>query len=753
MQKIISLLLFTFLAFGATAQEIRGKILNSNEEPIPFAAVQFQENNSGTLCDENGEFSIETNLNSGSLKISAVGYKDQIIELDGQTFISVIMESANTAFEEVVVTGTLNPVSRMESPVPVEIYTPKFFQRNPTPNVFEALQNVNGVRPQVNCNVCNTGDIHINGLEGPYTMVLLDGMPIVSGLSTVYGLSGIPNSMIERIEIVKGPASSLYGSEAVGGLINIITKSAAKAPKFTADVMATSWTEKNIDLGFKKSFSNGFDALTGVNYYHYGKPIDNNGDNFTDLTLQNRVSVFQKLQLTKNRKTVFNVAGRYFYEDRWGGEMNWTPTFRGGDQVYGESIYTQRWEVLGKYQLPTHEDVSLSVSYNDHEQNSVYGDTPYLARQKIAFGQLLWLKGINKHQFSTGLAVRNTFYNDNTPATASSENLDIDQPNNTFLPGVFVQDEIKVTDKFNVLGGYRLDYHPTHKLIHTPRLALKYSPTPQQVVRFNVGTGFRVVNVFTEDHAALTGARDVIINEELLPERSTNLNLNYMGKLVTSSNSYIGLDATAFYTYFYNRITPDYETNTDQIIYRNLDGHSVSKGISANIDFNAANGFSASIGGTLMDNRIVENGVSRVPLLTERFQGVWSFATPVFSPNLTFSYTGNLYSPMDLPVLGELDPRPSSSPWWSIQNIQLSYKHAKSGFEIYGGIKNLLDFTPAANSIARAHDPFDRMVDFDAEGNVLPTAENPYALTFDPSYVYAPNQGRRGFIGLRWNLD
>lgn len=105
--------------------------------------------------------------------------------------------------DEVVITGTLKEVSRMESPVAVEVFKPSYFKKNPTPGIFEALQNVNGVRPQLNCNVCNTGDIHINGLEGPYTMVLIDGMPIVSSLSTVYGLSGIPNSLIERVEVVK----------------------------------------------------------------------------------------------------------------------------------------------------------------------------------------------------------------------------------------------------------------------------------------------------------------------------------------------------------------------------------------------------------------------------------------------------------------------------------------------------------------------------------------------------------------------
>jgi outer membrane receptor for ferrienterochelin and colicins len=142
-------------------------------------------------------------------------------------------EVKTKVIDDVVITGTIKPISRSKSPVAVEIYSQKFFQKNPTPNIFEAIAMVNGVKPQLNCSVCNTGDIHINGLEGPYTMILIDGMPIVSSLSTVYGLSGIPNSLIDRIEVVKGPASSLYGSEAMGGVINIITKNALTAPKLT----------------------------------------------------------------------------------------------------------------------------------------------------------------------------------------------------------------------------------------------------------------------------------------------------------------------------------------------------------------------------------------------------------------------------------------------------------------------------------------------------------------------------------------
>src|SRR5690606_6030491 len=172
--------------------------------------------------DDNGYFRLqipEEDYENGKLVASYAGYAPDTIALSpGKATYNFRLIGTAGMLGEVVVSGTMKAVSKLESPVPVEVYTSKFFQANPTPSSFDALQNVNGVRPQLNCNVCNTGDIHIDGLEGPYTMVLIDGMPIVSGLSTVYGLSAIPQSLIERVEVVKGPASTLYGSEAVGGL-------------------------------------------------------------------------------------------------------------------------------------------------------------------------------------------------------------------------------------------------------------------------------------------------------------------------------------------------------------------------------------------------------------------------------------------------------------------------------------------------------------------------------------------------------
>ncbi|KJD36405.1 TonB-dependent receptor [Tamlana sedimentorum] len=745
---LLSIILITVLPLNA--QEVKGKITSKNEA-LPYVNVYLKGTTKGNASNEFGDYQIK-NIKEGNYTIVAsfTGYKsvEKQIFIKNNEVLTVHFNLKESALlDEVTVTGTLKPVSRLESPIPVEVYSATFLKQNPISNVFEALQNVNGVRPQLNCNVCNTGDIHINGLEGPYTLVLIDGMPIVSGLSTVYGLSGIPNSLIEQIEIVKGPASSLYGSEAVGGLINIRTKQFFKAPLVFTDVFSNSWGETNFDLGFKTNVGKKANVLVGANYFNYSNPIDNNNDNFTDVTLQDRISVFQKWNFERNSGKAFSLAGRYFYEDRWGGEMQWNSSYRGGNDIYGESIYTSRYEIIGNYELPVSEHMNFQFSYSDHDQNSVYGDTPYIAQQKIGFGQLLWDKSVNNHDLLFGVAARYNFYNDNTTATVHADEVTI--------PSIFAQDEFSITEKQHILLGARYDYDQRHGSIFTPRLAYRFKPTKNDIIRLNAGTGFRVVNLFTEDHAALTGSRDVIIEEELKPEQSYNVTLNYLKTLTTNSGELFTFDASLWYTHFTNAIIPDYDTNPNQIIYANLDGYSTSKGASFNIDAILNTNLRASVGATFQDVSQTENNVKTQQILTEKFNGVWSVSYKNYKTNLSVDYTGTIYGPMRLPLLGDLDPRSEYSPTWSIQNIQLTFNGLKH-FEIYGGVKNILNWTPNKGNpfiIARSDDPFDKNVEFDNDGNATVTDDNPYALTFDPSYVYAPNQGRRLFLGLRFMIN
>jgi outer membrane receptor for ferrienterochelin and colicins len=461
--------------------------------------------------------------------------------------------------------------------------------------------------------------------------------------------------------------------------------------------------------------------------------------------------VFQKWNFNRKENRQFSLAARYNYEDRWGGDVTWDKSYRGGSERYGESIYTNRWEMLGTYQLPIKEPVMFSWSLNDHDQNSVYGNTIYEARQKVAFYQLSWDKKIKNHDLLFGSALRYTFYDDNTPATALPNG-----QNNTegvWLPGIFVQDEIALAEKHKFLLGIRYDYNSNHGNILTPRFAYKWIFNENNILRLNAGTGFRVVSLFTEEHAVLTGSREVVITEQLKPERSYNANLNFIKKIYFDSGNFIGIDASAWYTHFNNQIIPDYFSNPNQIIYSNLQGYAVSRGLSANFDLTFINGLKVIAGTSLLDvfskNESLDKRIR--PFLNEKWSATWGISYKLENLNLGLDYTGNIYGPMRLPRLGELDPRSEESPVWSLQNIQFTFTGLKK-IELYGGIKNLLNWTPGKNEpflIARSNDPFDREVQTDASGNVVPGPANPYALTFDPGYVYAPNQGIRGFMGVR----
>jgi outer membrane receptor for ferrienterochelin and colicins len=691
--------------------------------------------------------------------------------------------------DEVVVSGGLKEVTRMKSPIPVERYNASFFRKNPSPHLFEALSILNGVQPQINCNVCNAGDIHINGMEGPYTMVLIDGMPIVSSLSTVYGLMGIPAALIHRVEIVKGPSSTLYGSEAVAGIINVITQPAQGKPFFSADFTAGSYGDLNLDLGGIVSFSRKFDReqnaygangyaqgdvaqqrgskikknswqlLWGVNAHRMNNRVDLNGDFFTDVALQQRISAFQKWQLQRSNGLPFSTAIRYFNEHRWGGEMNWNRSFRGGTEVYGESIYTQRVEMFGQYGItkwksnnPTTNwsPLLLEYSYNFHHQDAAYGATPYIAKQHTGFAQLRTGLSWRNHQVMMGIPFRYQVYDDNTPATTNAEG---NNPDALALAGGFIQDEWNWNERWTLLSGLRMEWNNKHGWIPAPRLALRFQPNAQQTFRLSGGNGFRVVNLFTEDHQALSGARTVVLQESLNPERSWNLNLNYAHQFPLGKKGFMQWDVSGFYTYFSNKIIADYDTDPNLILYKNLDGFAVSRGVSIQTDINWANKWKIMLGSTLMDV------FSRELNEEQKMETVDILFAPDFTINYAVSYTtshqkwtidvtGKTFGPMRLPTVPN-DFRPERSPVFSQLNLQFTYR-ANKRLECFAGVKNLLNFLPE-NPILHPDDPFDRLGGkyFDELGNPRPDT-NPNGYTFDPSYNYAPMQGIRAFAGIRY---
>lgn len=738
--KARQLLFFCFSAlhFFSFAQqsESSGRLISRDSDEVPaFGEGLLLPSGRRLASDYKGRFIIPASTSLDSLLIWKVpGFETDTLKLSGRIPERIQLSSKSRQLEEVVVSGNLREVQRKHSIQPIEVFTPQLFRKAWTPGLMESVQLINGVQAQVNCNVCNAGDIHINGLEGPYSLILIDGMPIVSSLSSVYGLFGIPKSLIRRLEVVRGPASTLYGSEAMAGLINIITRDPGTASKAFADMSVSSLGEYNIDASTQWKSVN-YNAFLGINGNWFQQKRDINKDGFTDMALQKRLSVFSKWDKFHPKRGSSSTAMRLFAEDRWGGQLAFEPKWLGTDSIYGESIQTRRFELFGKQGLDPKGNIRLDYAWNLHQQDSWYGINRFTASQQNVFAQLVWQFSRGPLHLVSGFPIRFQHYDDNTVATQQGA-LSESSLQQTIQPGVFSQAEWAFNKRIQALAGMRLDWHTSHGKILTPRLGMRYQLSDDQSLRTSFGTGFRVVQLFSEDHAALSGSRQVIVEEKLNPERSWNVSLGYLG-FFTLGNLSNTLEINLFHTRFQNQIVGDFLSDPNKILYRNLVGFGISQGINASWEMRSSGGLSGSLGITVLDVFRMRAGNRETQL----------FAPPL-SGNLTLSYahngwnvdlTGKINGPMKLPVVPN-DFRPEWSPVVPMFQCQVS-KSVRKGFEFRAGVRNLLNFIPS-NPLLRPFDPFDKRIDQD----------NPNGYTFDASYNYAAMAGTSVFVGMKWEL-
>ena len=711
---------------------ISGTISDGNGSPVAFANIGIPETGTGTYSDDQGNFQIEVGNKEAVIEVSAIGFfrlSSPLNELAGfPSHIDITLRESQLELNQVVVTGNMKQTFLKESPVKVEVLTSSFLKKTPSNNIIEAIQTVNGVQEQVNCGVCGTNDIHINGMEGPYTLMLIDGMPIMSSLASVYGFNGIPTAMVDRIEIIKGPSSTLYGTEAVGGVINILTKSPEFAPRLMVNTYLSSHLEWNLDLGSSLRINDKVDMSLGINTYYNQYRFDENNDNFTDIPLNKRLTIYNKWVIRREDFETTSFAFRYYTEDRFGSTMQWQQKDRGSNSVYGESIRTNRFEFIGSYQVPIRAlPLKINYSLTWHDQDSYYGDSNYGAEQFVFFSNFTWDREIGRHDLLAGATLRNSIYRDNTPAQTDD---------NRWTPGVFFQDEWDFTKSSTLLSGIRFDFHDSHGVIISPRINYKQMLGQYTSLRVNLGTGFRRVNLFTEDHAALTGSREVIIANELQPESSYNINLN-LNHIFILGQSTGTLDLDMFYTYFNNKIIPDYETDSRYIIYDNLAGFGITRGVSFSLNQSFVFPLNYSIGITIQDvfeeETSPNDGASiRTPqLFAPVFTGTF-VASYNYQPwQLSFDYTGKLVGPQHLPTYEPPYERPELSQWYSIHNLQVN-KQISRKFNIYAAVKNIFNWT---------------------QDSPLVAPEDPFGPDFDTSYAWGPLQPRRFILGFKLHFE
>lgn len=716
---------------------IKGTVTAVDETPLSGVNVRVLDTPHGAATSSDGSYQI-TGPAPGTydLLASSIGFetsRKRITLEEGEVReIDFTLSRTTLRGDEVVVTGTMRETYVKDSPVKVDVVRRGRLERGTvSSNLMDMISGVNGLSTQLNCGVCGTNAIRVNGVEGPNTAVLVDGMPVMGALASVYGLNGINPSIIDQVEVIRGPQSTLYGTQALGGVVNVITKDPSNTPSFLSDVYMQSTREGSVSLAAAPEAGR-FEGFVSGNALRMEHFIDDNGDGFADTPRRSRISLFGKGTLAgPEGGEVLGVATKFYGENRTGGPRAFRDDLRGSDAVYGESIYTRRAEAMVEYRPPQVAPLRVRGALTYHNQDSYYGTEHYVATQRIAYGQATWSQSVTEGlRLLAGATARYETYDDNTPATSAGAD-------RRFVPGVFGQGKISLGD-MTLLGGLRLDHHDHHGVITAPRLSAKYSPSPQTTVRANAGTGFRIVNVFTEDHAALTGSREVVFTEDLAPERSRSVTASIEHIVPFGANPLtVGIDG--FYTRFANKIIPNYDRDPDLIVYENLDGHSTTRGVSVSLDQNfTVLPVTYNAAFTLMDVFTEQGGTRTDVTYAPDYTGTFGATYDGREVGASLEYTGRLVGSKRMPdFYVDGFGRARYSPVYSTHDVKLTKSFSDvngpegMGLDVYASVENIFNRT---------------------QGSPLANASDPFSSQFDTVYTWGPLVGRTFSVGVRVSL-
>lgn len=703
-------LLFSLGLIAQSAESIEVWV-HSKGEGIPFASLVLS-TGEGFSADEFGNIRFECAIDLNA-NVSAIGFQTAQFSITPKTKRSYNIELKTMDFEldPVVITGISSPSTLSASPVATRVIPASQLQVMPGASLVQSLSQSNGISEVVACSVCGTNEIRLNGMEGVYTLVLIDGIPMMGGLAAVYGLNGIPASLIEQVEVITGPASTQYGSEAMGGVINIITKKAHKHLHGSVMNSFSTHQELNSNFNLRLPLSANNSLVLGGDLTKNWMKLDENGDNFTDIPLNDQRSAFVKWS---NEKGAFraNISGRIYHEDRQAGVLDWSTQDIGSSETYGEYIETRRSELFGNARWKSW---SAEYAYSSHFQDSYYGDMHFRAKQNNAFSNFIKNFDLQKTKFNLGFSQRMQWYEDNSL---------VEQPKFQFIPGIFVQGQRSFGEKMEVLSGLRLDHHRDHGVVYSPRMNVKFSPKKGPSWRLNAGTGFRLVNLFTEDHAALSGSRIVEVREELRPEASWHLGL-HMNHFISTPEAFIKLESNVFYTSFSNRIVPNYDIDPNLIVYENANESAESYGLSGNLSFNRKS-LQLDLGATYSINTS-GGAASQVDLL---FSPNWSangqltYSSGQWRLDVQTMFTGA----MPLPDFGSDAPGTNRSDPFFQHHVKCSWQFNEQ-WAASIAVRNLGNWTQESPIIA---------------------ADQPFSDEFDTNFAYGPIQTRRFIFGLSY---
>lgn len=726
--------------YGLFAQTILGKVTNTKKEPLIGASVYWLGTTVGISTGDKGEFEITTkDISNKKLIASFVGHTTDTIEITNQTFVEFRLEETKTLGELVVTWQRDGVIISNRTPIKTEMITQKELGKAACCDLAGCFETQTTVQPQTTNVITNSKELRILGLSGIYNQVLIDGFPMIQGLSYTYGISGIPGTLVDNIYVAKGANSVLQGYESISGQINVETKEPDKTDKLLLNVYMNNFFEKhlNANYAFKKGkWSN----LTAFHTVQPANKIDRDNDIFLDLPQLTRYMIINKWKYGNDKDWGWSsrIGLRFLNEQRIGGQTFYnSDSDKGSTNIYGQTVNINQPEVWTKtaYRFNDNHKITFFASSFHQDQKSFFGTVKYNAQQTNFYGNLQYeLAYSQKHSLKTGISYR--YLNLNEDIAFTDTTLKRTYAGNykriENIPGLFAENSMSfLKDKLTWIAGIRGDQHNQFGFTVTPRTLLKYDITPKTVFRASIGTGWRTVNLFSENIGLLVSSRDIVFAEQLRPERATNFGINFTQKFETKNLS--GYFSADYYrTDFQNQIFPDYDSDPTKAIIKNFNGTSVSNGFQAELYLKIWKRFELKTGYNFLDVYREINGAKQLLPFNPAHKFLTTFSYKPLTNKFHFDVNLHWYGEQRLPDT-KSNPtefqRPDFSKPYTLVNAQFTYSFKK--FEVYAGCENVFNF--------RQNQP-------------IISWQNPFSPYFDTSSVWGPTRGREIYVGIRFEL-
>ena len=601
-------------------------------------------------------------------------------------------------------------------------------------NLSESFEGSGTVDVNFSDAVTGAKQIQMLGLAGIYSQMMAENMPMIRGLAAPFGLSYVPGTWMESIQVSKGTSSVINGYESITGQINVEFKKPQKAEKLYVNMYGNNEGKGEINIYGAQKISPKVSTLTMLHGEMQALRVDMNKDSFIDLPVSKQFNIYHRWDYEVEGKFCNQYGLKVMYDDRLGGQMNFNPaTDKGTNSSYGVGVTTQRYELNAKHGffLPKPgTSIGIQTTGTYHKQDSYFGLNEYQGSQKSFYGNIIYqtILGTSDHKLSLGGSYMYDGYNEHVQVSTLDTNFIV----NENVPGAFMQYTYDHAKIWSLIAGFRADYHSLYGTFLTPRLHFKYNFSENSSLRLSGGKGYRSPHSIAENIGLLASSRQWAFSEELKAEEAWNYGISFTQDIRLADEKKISFSLDAFRTDFVNQVIVDIESDLRKVTLSNLHGQSFSNSFQANITFKVIKRLEFSLIGRYNDvKQTYENMLMQKPMVSP-YKGLITASYSTKFDKWSFDVTNQFIGKSMLPSTSANPVEyqmMEMSPAYYILHAQITrrFKH----MDIYIGGENLTNFT---------------------QMNSIISASNPFNQYFDSSMIWGPIIGRMFYAGLRFKI-